>query len=310
MSEEAPEPDLEEFEAAIRTFRSRFHHAASAMPFFPGVGRTLLPPDWKRPALLVPLDGHYVVQHPVATRPIAWLEKSFEARSERFLSWLGTVKGSLDPASLPKSEIDASTPYLPNPYFGLMDATALTGLLGTLKPQHYIEIGSGISTRFARRAIQQFGLTTRIVCIDPAPRSSVHAIADAVIPKSLLDVDLEIFSSLTENDVIFFDGSHICFSGTDCARFFLEILPAVKAGVFIHIHDISLPNDYPERIRNRYYNEQHLLAAFLFQNEDFEVVLPINYLHIRGYCLEGVSFWMKRRGTTKELIEFETEIGS
>lgn len=283
----------DELQHAIGVFQKNFSYCSTALPFFPGIGRVLLPPTWERPALVVPLDGHYVVQERVDERPIPWVQQMFADRLGNFTHVLETVKPYLDFDSLPKTDVDGITPFLPNSFFGPMDAAVLTGMLATLKPRSYIEIGSGNSTRFARRAVNLFALKTKIICIDPSPRSSIRAIADEIIPKSLLDVDTSIFDDLGGNDILFFDGSHLSFSGTDCTRFFLEILPHIPQGVYVHVHDIFLPNEYPERMRTRFYNEQQLLAAFLFGNGKFEVVLPVNYLHSLGHCLEGVSFWLK-----------------
>jgi hypothetical protein len=292
----APQPRTppDELEQAAEVFRRRFPHSSGILPYYFSVGRALLPPDWQRPALVVPLDGQYVVEEPVTNRPLRWLEERFARDLPAFRQLLAAVMPTLDPGSLPRSDLDGKTPFFPNSFFGPMDAAALTGLLAMLRPRRYVEIGSGMSTRFARRAVEQYGLSTQIVCIDPAPRSSVAQIADEVIPESVLDVDLSLFRALEPNDILFFDGSHLSFSGTDCPRFFLEILPAVARGVYIQIHDIFLPDEYPERIRNRFYNEQQLLGAFLLFNREFEVVLPVHHLHALGHCPEGVSFWIRR----------------
>jgi predicted O-methyltransferase YrrM len=224
---------------------------------------------------------------------VSWLVDRFAADMQSLLRTLDAVRPSLE-FSLPSRDVDGLTPFFPNSFFGPMDAAALTAMFELLKPKRYIEIGSGMSTRFARRAVQIHRLETRILCIDPEPRSSIIKVADEVINQSMLDVDLTIFETLEKNDILFFDGSHLSFSGSDCPRFFLEILPLVRRNVYVHVHDIFLPDDYPARLRNRFYNEQQLLAAFLFSNTEFDVVLPVHHLHSLGHCPEGVSFWMKR----------------
>jgi hypothetical protein len=282
-----------ELQQANAVFRGKFPHSAGAIPYFHSVGRGLLPPEWSRPALIVPLDGHYVVEQPVVNRPVSWLSREFAADLPAFLGLLDKVRDALDAAAFPNHDLDGTIPYFPNPYFGPMDATALAGMIAALRPHRLIEIGSGISTRIARHTIDSHGLATRLLAIDPAPRAAVAAIAES-LPSSLLDADPAIFDELQADDILFFDGSHLSFSGTDCSHLFLEILPRLASGVYVHVHDIFLPNDYPERLRNRFYNEQQLLAAFLAGNRDYRVVLPINHLHVLGYCPEGVSFWLKR----------------
>ena len=287
-----------ELQQAIDTFRQRFRAASGAVPYYPGASRVFLPPDWQRQAVVVPIDGAYVIEHPVTNRPVPWLAAAFERQLGKFLQTLARVKPSFSPWGFPRSDIDGVTPYFPNGFFGPMDSLMLSGMLATLKPRRYVEIGSGHSTRIARWTVREKQLGTMITCIDPAPRKAIDQLADEIVREGLLQVSPEVFAALRENDILFFDGSHLAFSGTDCQRFFLEILPALPEGVYVHIHDIFLPNDYPARITNRYYNEQQLLAAFLFGNREFEVVLPVNYLHERGHCLEGVSFWLKRVGKT------------
>jgi hypothetical protein len=95
---------------------------------------------------------------------------------------------------------------------------------------------------------------------------------------------------------LFIDGSHIVFQGTDGPYLFLRILPRIRPGVLVQIHDIFLPDDYPSDFRDRWYNEQYLLAAILLGNSDWTVLAPVAYLNKMGLLQnEGVSFWMERR---------------
>src|SRR5690242_14561346 len=113
-----PPEQPEELERATETFKRHFSHCSGALPFYPGIGRTLLPPTWARPALIVPLDGNYVVEEPYVNRPIPWLTAAFASQLPRFLKYLDLVKPALDFSSLPKEDVDGVTPYLPNRFFG------------------------------------------------------------------------------------------------------------------------------------------------------------------------------------------------
>lgn len=292
MTEDPALKDVE-LQQAVDIFRQKFRHALGPAPFYPA-GRILLPPDWKRLALAVPIDGAYVVEAPSVNRPVSWLDDAFARDLDKLLQRLAAVKTGFNPRSFPNSDLDGITPYFPNGFFGPMDSVVLSGMLATCKPRRYVEIGSGNSTRVARWTINEHQLATTITCIDPEPRKAIDRLADEIVPQGLLQTSTDALATLAENDILFFDGSHLAFSGTDCQRFFLEILPALPVGVYVHVHDIFLPDDYPPRITNRFYNEQQLVAAFLYGNRDFEVVLPVHYLYERGYCLEGVSFWLKR----------------
>jgi hypothetical protein len=175
---------------------------------------------------------------------------------------------------------DGTGPYWDNGWLPPLDALALYGFLERARPLRYIEIGSGNSTKFARHAIEENALGTRITSIDPAPRAHINALCDETIRTPLERTDLTIFSELDAGDIVFFDGSHRIFMGSDVAVFFFEVLPRLRPGVLVHIHDIMLPADYPPHWRYRYYNEQYLLAAFLLANPTlFDIEWPSSFIN-------------------------------
>jgi hypothetical protein len=198
-----------------------------------------------------------------------------------------------------------------NGYLCGLDAAALYASLALTNPERYVEVGSGNSTRFARRAIRDHGLRTKITSIDPHPRLDVDAIADEVIRRGLEDSDLSTVTSLRSGDILFIDGSHRCFMNSDATVFFLDVLPRLAAGVRVHVHDIFLPYDYPPEWEDRYYSEQYLLAAYLlgggnrtrillpnaFVSRDPELaaVLGPIWEQIGNGAIdrEGCSFWLE-----------------
>src|SRR5262249_30984608 len=123
------------------------------------------------------------------------------------------------------------------------------------------------------------------------------------------DVDSDFFAQLGPNDILFIDSSHTVKIGGDVNYLFLEILPRLRSGVVIHVHDIFLPFEYRRDWvleENRFWAEQYLLQAFLICNSEFEVLLCNSYLeHYHLDTLKatfpqspwwgGVSFWMRRR---------------
>jgi predicted O-methyltransferase YrrM len=144
-----------------------------------------------------------------------------------------------------------------------LDGAALYSLIASEAPATYLEVGSGNSTLFARRAVRDHGVQTRIVSIDPTPRAAIDAICDHVIRRPLEDVDLSLFADLRSGDIVFVDNSHRVFTNSDATVVFLELLPRLAPGVHLHVHDIFLPEDYPAAWNDRFYSEQYLLAAFL-----------------------------------------------
>lgn len=203
------------------------------------------------------------------------------------------------------------SPFWLNAWFSPLDAMALTGLLRAYDPARFVEIGSGVSTKYARRAVQTFGLRTRLTSIDPQPRNQVDTLCDEVIRQPLEHCDVSLFEALEPGDFVFLDSSHRSFQGSDVTVFFLEILPRLNPGVIVHIHDIYLPEDYISGHVHRLWNEQYLLAtALLFGPDRFEILFPSWYvgrdpsLSARAAAqlrqgplaeidLYGASFWMR-----------------
>ena len=160
-----------------------------------------------------------------------------------------------------------------------IDAALLYYFVASRNPKRYLEIGSGLTTLFAARAKRDHGLQTRIISIDPQPRTEVDNICDEVIRAGLETADLSVFESLEEGDIVFMDGSHRSFMNSDVTVFMLDVLPFLKPGVIIHVHDIHLPYDYPEMFRDWYWNEQYILAAYLLGARDrVKILMPSRYV--------------------------------
>jgi|SRR5882672_9459529 len=207
--------------------------------------------------------------------------------------------------------------YIQNNLFSSVDAEMLYAMVRHLKPRRIVEVGSGYSTLLmvqAADANQKDGKPAEIRCIDPYPRNFVSDLANRgrlnLVQASVETVPLDVFSALSDGDILFIDSSHVVRTGGDVQREFLEILPRIGAGTYVHVHDIFLPHDYPSKwvVDNHWFwNEQYLLQAFLSFNSEFEVVLALAWLHyqhrdklvesIPSYDPETVlpgSFWMRR----------------
>lgn len=173
-----------------------------------------------------------------------------------------------------RTEDRSSDPGWENDWFPPLDAIALYCILSLRRPARYVEIGSGYSTRFARRAVRDNALPTSITSIDPEPRIGTAAIADRIITSPLEKTGLDVFNTLNPGDVLFVDSSHQSFMNSDVTAVFLDILPALKPGVIVHFHDIFLPYDYPADWAEHYFNEQYVLAAYMMGGSRFQLVLP------------------------------------
>jgi hypothetical protein len=179
------------------------------------------------------------------------------------------------------------------------------------QPRKIIEVGSGFSSLVAAEAIARNG-GSELICIDPFPldflRKGVPGL-HSLIEKKVEDIDLEFFSQLHSGDILFIDSSHTVRIGGDVNYLFLEVLPRLKPGVIVHVHDIFFPFDYPRdwvTDEFRFWSEQYLLQAFLTFNSTFEVLMANNYLsHYYEDAVKtafpsltswgGGSFWMRRK---------------
>ena len=182
-------------------------------------------------------------------------------------------------------------------FFTGVDARVAYAVVRHHKPSKIVEIGSGYSTHLLRRAAEDAHIQTKIICIDPRPQTDISSVADDIYTENVVDVDLGLFDTLADGDIVFLDGSHLAFNGTDVPHFFLTILPRIAKGVFVHIHDIMLPYEYDELFTSRYYNEQYLLGTLIINSQDWIPFLPVYFL-VRNGMLEadgdGGSYWMRK----------------
>lgn len=168
-----------------------------------------------------------------------------------------------------------------NDYFASPDAEVAYGLVRRQRPARILEIGSGHSTSLFRAAIRDAGLTTQLTAIDPSPRRAVEEFANHIIRQRVEDVPKAMFAELSENDILFVDSSHRIDVGNDVILLILTIIPKLRPGVVVHLHDIFLPWDYPRHwiIDNRWeVTEQYLVQALLQGSCQFEVLWPGYFL--------------------------------
>jgi len=174
-------------------------------------------------------------------------------------------------------ENDQIKPAWNNGFLPGLDIVGIYTMLTEYKPKKYIEIGSGNSTKVTYKAKKDQNLITEIISIDPEPRAEIDNLADNIIRHPFEDTELDIIEQLNENDILFIDNSHRILPNSDSMVFFLEILPRLKKGVIVHIHDIYLPYDYPQFMCDRFYSEQYGLAMYLLANpKKYQTILP-NY---------------------------------
>lgn len=273
-----------------------------------GINRGWFPVFVKYPVYPKPRYGYN------GTEPHALLYKVIDRRRDVYRSELENCKQYKDRfLRIGENEPrDTKEPYWQNQWFSGLDAVSLYSFIAIKKPKIYLEIGSGNSTKFARKAIKDHNMDTKIISIDPHPRTEIDAISDQIVRHPLEETNLSLFDCLTEDDIVFFDGSHRCFMNSDVTVFFLEVLPKLPCGILIHIHDIHLPYDYPPERALHYESEQYLLATMLLgECVKYEIVLPNNFVandeslsntldefwKSTGTKIpkKGVSFWIRKK---------------
>ena len=181
-----------------------------------------------------------------------------------------------------------------NVFFNGFDAAVYYSLIRHLQPQRIVEIGGGYSTQMAVRALARNG-TGKLTCIEPYPEERLNGakLDIELITKRVEEIDIDFFSGLKANDILFIDSSHTVKFGSDVCYEFLEVLPILKPGVWIHVHDIFFPHDYPEEWlikRRQAWNEQYLLEAFLSFNSRFSIQLA-NYWICLDHLDEAARLW-------------------
>ena len=201
--------------------------------------------------------------------------------------------------------------YLGNHLFDGTDALVAYCIVRHFQPRFIIEVGSGFSSLVLGAAAAEND-SASITSIEPFPREFLRKGFPglrSLIEKKVQDIDLNFFSQLESGDILFIDSSHTVKIGGDVNYLFLEVLPRLKPGVIVHVHDIFLPFDYRRDWvldEFRFWTEQYLLQAFMMFNSEFEVLMANSYLnHYHQEDLkaafpdlpswEGGSFWMRRK---------------
>ena len=124
-----------------------------------------------------------------------------------------------------------------------------------------------------------------LICIEPFPRKFLREGFPglrSLIEKKVQDIDLEFFLQLESGDILFIDSSHTVKIGSDVNYLFLEVLPRLRPGVIVHVHDIFLPFRVPTRLGARRISllDRAIPATGLSTfNSEFEVLMANSYLN-------------------------------
>ncbi|MFE5566266.1 class I SAM-dependent methyltransferase [Amycolatopsis japonica] len=178
--------------------------------------------------------------------------------------------------------------FFDNPEYSWADAITLHTMLRHLRPRRVIEVGSGYSTAMTLDTIEGWLDDTELTCVEPNPQllESLLRPGDGervrILGKPVQDVPVETFQALEAGDVLFIDSTHVVKAGSDVNYLFFEVLPRLPDGVWIHLHDVFFPFEYPMTwlTEGRAWQEDYLLRAFLMYNDRFEICWFQQYMWI------------------------------
>ncbi|HJU92333.1 MAG TPA: class I SAM-dependent methyltransferase [Pyrinomonadaceae bacterium] len=178
------------------------------------------------------------------------------------------------------------------PGYGEIEAHLLYMMLRHLKPSRVIEVGSGVSTFYTMTALETnregHNLESKLTCVEPFPSDKLKGLvqgSNVELRKcEVQDVAFDTFQELSTNDVLFIDSSHVSKKDSDVDFLFLEVLPRLRQGVVIHIHDMTfpmpaLPLEHFLFDTYLFWNEGALVRAFLSFNTNFRIGMCQSYLH-------------------------------
>ncbi len=170
--------------------------------------------------------------------------------------------------------------------YGEIESQVLHCFVRRYAPANIIEIGSGVSTMCmldASALNQRDGKRVpKITCVEPFPSDSLRKRKEVeLIPQFCQQIPLSLFHRLTPGDVLFIDSTHAVKVGSDVMRIYLEIIPHLPPGIFLHIHDIYLPYAYPRDVFTKpfWWQETALLMTLLVNNPKLSVLTCLSALH-------------------------------
>jgi predicted O-methyltransferase YrrM len=216
------------------------------------------------------IEYAYADSVPAVVPTYQHVEAMLETQRASFAQAISTFSNSLP--DLRKRIAEGSLPWDNPRQFPRLDFASTYCIIRELRPNRILEIGSGTSTFVLSAALTDNG-SGSLKCIDPNPRKDISDLAVDFERRLLVAEDVATAQALRPGDVLFIDSSHRFVPGCDVDIEFNRLFPALPSGAFVHIHDIFLPDGYPEDWYRRHYAEQNALIGWLLSGY-FEVHYP------------------------------------
>lgn len=197
--------------------------------------------------------------------------------------------------------------YYENPAYSYSDAIMLHCMMRCMKPHRIIEVGSGHSScAMLDTSEKHLDQSVQFTFIEPYPSLLKSLIRPDdlssidIVESRLQDVPINLFQQLKSGDFLFIDSTHVSKTGSDVNYLLFDVLPALCEGVYIHVHDVFYPFEYPKEwvFGGRSWNEMYALRAFLQYNTRFSIEMMNTYLqHFhRQRFIERMPLCMKNTG--------------
>lgn len=175
------------------------------------------------------------------------------------------------------------------PGFGPIESQLLHCVIRTNNPRRIVEIGSGVSTLLSLAAVERNAAEGRprtdITCVEPFPWPLLRELDVRLLAQPAQQVSRSVFEELEPGDILFIDSSHTVRTGSEVPLLYLDIVPRLRPGVLVHIHDIALPYLFlPDVLRANFdWQETTVVAALLTGNPQLRVLASLSALfHDKG----------------------------
>lgn len=215
----------------------------------------------------------------------------------------------------PKDRTEGHRYWSVNGFYTLGDTLTLIGMIKLHRSKRVVEVGSGFSSAAmldARDRLLDF--RPELTFIEPYPADRLDGLlresdraSTRVLKTFVQQAPMDCFTALEAGDILLIDSSHVSKVGSDVNFLFFEVLPNLKPGVLVHVHDVFVNFEYPRHwfVEGRNWNEDYLLRAFLMYNSAFRVEYFTNYLSTlhrdRFVSALGIDAGEAQRGRTEDL---------
>jgi len=169
--------------------------------------------------------------------------------------------------------------------FGPIEADFLYCFIASKRPRRVMQVGAGISSAVILLAAKESQQELALTCVDPYPTSFLKRAGAArelkLVAQPAQQVEISALTNLEPGDLLFIDSTHSVRVGSEVNLLIMEVLPRLKAGVWVHFHDIYFPYDYHRSVFTEPFFpcESTLLHAFLLNNSKFLIRASLSMLH-------------------------------